>query len=317
MVMSSIKLQCPKCASEVQNFSCTNLGCKFSAGFPIFQGIPVFVDFDESIFEEDDFFSNNGKSGMKRYFNGKSLRVFLRKIASGSNRAAPKATDYVLSATREMSDKPKILVIGGGTVGKGTEKLYSAVDVELIGVDVYVSPYVNYVADAHSLPFAADTFDAVWIQAVLEHVLDPLKVVSEIWRVLRKDGLVYAETPFMQQVHEGAYDFTRFTLSGHRWLFRDFEEISAGPLHGAGTALQWSIHYFLRSLGFPSMMCTFFSILTSPLRIFNRIGNQRLISDATSAVYFLGRKSDISITPKNMKCYYYSRKSSIDKIAAF
>src|SRR5207237_664581 len=31
--------------------------------------------------------------------------------------------------------------------------------------------------------------------------------------------LVLGDTPFMQQVHEGAYDFTRFALSGHRWLF--------------------------------------------------------------------------------------------------
>ncbi|CAH2407660.1 hypothetical protein MES5069_620012 [Mesorhizobium escarrei] len=34
----------------------------------------------------------------------------------------------------------------------------------------------------------------------------------------------------MQQVHEGAYDFTRFTELGHRWLFRRFETISRGAL---------------------------------------------------------------------------------------
>jgi ubiquinone/menaquinone biosynthesis C-methylase UbiE len=32
----------------------------------------------------------------------------------------------------------------------------------------------------------------VWIQAVLEHVLDPPIVVAEIYRVLRPGGLVYA-----------------------------------------------------------------------------------------------------------------------------
>ena len=74
--------------------------------------------------------------------------------------------------------------------------------------------------------------DAVICQAVLEHVLEPASAVSEIHRVLRRDGLVYAETPFMQQVHERAYDFSRFTQSGHRWLFRRFSEISAGPIGG-------------------------------------------------------------------------------------
>ena len=67
--------------------------------------------------------------------------------------------------------------------------------------------------------------------------------------MLRPEGLVYAETPFMQQVHERAYDFSRFTQSGHRWLFRRFSEISAGPVGGAGVALAWSIRYFSRALG--------------------------------------------------------------------
>jgi SAM-dependent methyltransferase len=41
-----------------------------------------------------------------------------------------------------------------------------------------------------------------WIQAVLEHALDPPVVVAEIYRVLKPGGLVYADTPFMQRVHE-------------------------------------------------------------------------------------------------------------------
>jgi ubiquinone/menaquinone biosynthesis C-methylase UbiE len=69
------------------------------------------------------------------------------------------------------------------------------------------------VADGHQLPIADGSVDGVWIQAVLEHVLDPSIVVQEIHRVLTPGGVVYAETPFMQPVHEGAYDFTRFSLS--------------------------------------------------------------------------------------------------------
>ena len=42
------------------------------------------------------------------------------------------------------------------------------------------------------------------------------------------DGVVYAETPFLQAVHEGPWDFTRFTESGHRWLFRAFERLDSG-----------------------------------------------------------------------------------------
>lgn len=44
------------------------------------------------------------------------------------------------------------------------------------------------VADAHSLPFKADSFDAVFCLEVLEHVHGPKKVLREFKRVLKKGG---------------------------------------------------------------------------------------------------------------------------------
>ena len=114
--------------------------------------------------------------------------------------------------------------------------------------DVYSSPNVQFLADAHQIPLADSSVDAVVVQAVLEHVLDPRRVVSEIERVLRPDGLVYAETPFMQQVHAGAYDFVRYTSSGHRYLFRSFEELASGPVAGPGTQLLWSVEHLASGL---------------------------------------------------------------------
>ena len=81
-------------------------------------------------------------------------------------------------------------------------------------------------------------------QAVLEHVADPPRVVAELRRVLRPGGLAYSEIPFMQQVHEGAHDFTRYTLTGHRRLFRDFAELGSGAVAGPGMALGWSVRAF-------------------------------------------------------------------------
>ena len=123
-------------------------------------------------------------------------------------------------------------MIGSGEKGSGTEELWNNKEIEIHGIDIYGSESVDVICDAHYLPLKDGYYDGVWIQAVLEHVLEPTLVVSEIHRVLRVNGLVYAETPFMQQVHEGAYDFTRFTVLGHRYLFRKFESVRLGGNKG-------------------------------------------------------------------------------------
>lgn len=54
------------------------------------------------------------------------------------------------------------------------------------------------VADAHKIPYKRNTFDAVFALEVLEHVFEPVKVLQEIKRVLKRKGyavfLVPAET---------------------------------------------------------------------------------------------------------------------------
>lgn len=44
------------------------------------------------------------------------------------------------------------------------------------------------VADAHSLPFKTDSFDAVFCLEVLEHVYNPKKALHQFKRVLKKGG---------------------------------------------------------------------------------------------------------------------------------
>ncbi len=84
-------------------------------------------------------------------------------------------------------------------------------ETELIVSDVSLTSVVNVVCDAHNVPFDGETFDAVVAVAVLEHVADPQRCAQELHRVLKPRGVVFAVTPFMQQVHGGGYDFTRFT----------------------------------------------------------------------------------------------------------
>ncbi|MDQ8731580.1 class I SAM-dependent methyltransferase [Bradyrhizobium sp. LHD-71] len=276
-------------------------------GFPRAAGQPVLVDFERSIFDRASYSDGRG-SVMRRDDTGKGVAVRFRRLLTGTNPVAPgKSREMVEHLTAEKSAST-VLVIGGGAIGAGADALYAAPNVRIIGTDVYASPNTQVVADGHFLPFRDEMFDAVWIQAVLEHVLDPPAVVEEIYRVLKPGGLVYADTPFIQQVHEQAYDFTRFTLSGHRWLFRRFEEIDSGPVGGAGKALVWSIRYIALSLGLSTRMATLAALPFFWVRFADHFAKPGPKADAASGVYFFGRRSERTLNAKDMLHYYKMKR---------
>lgn len=77
--------------------------------------------------------------------------------------------------------------------------------------------------DGHKLPFKDNSFDLVLSQAVIEHLHDPFTAVSEIYRVLKPGGTVYAESAFIQPLHAVPYHFFNTTAWGLEHLFKQFE----------------------------------------------------------------------------------------------
>ena len=301
-------LRCPRCRSQLSlewgHVSCLNEKCIYSdQEFPLLNGQPVLIDFADSIFERSNYKTGNG-SALPRDLTRNKFRSRLRLLVNGTNPVAAKNCDLFLSLVKAETEYPRILIIGGGDVGLGADRLYSDSGIELIGTDVYVSPCTALLCDAHKLPFETQTFDGIWIQAVLEHVLDPHVVVAEIHRVLKHNGYVYAETPFMQQVHERAYDFSRFTRSGHRWLFGRFEEIRSGSITGPAIAFLWSMRYLLRALGAGEKISRAIVLLFSWIRFLDCFCQPQKSSDAAGGVFFLGRRSETKISAASMVRYY-------------
>ena len=233
------RLRCPRCGSSLRNPglhpSCSDTTCAYSeSGFPLFDTQPVLIDFEASIFDREMYCSGDG-SALRRDVTGRSLGSRLHQLilgrqccrslklykihraAEASCAAACRSCDWRRHRRPWCRRTLPLTIRSSWSAPTSTPRR---------------TPHL--VTDAHKLPFEDGVFDGVWVQAVLEHVLEPATIVDEIYRVLRRGGLVYAETPFMQQVHERAYDFSRFTQSGHRWLFKRFSEINAGPIGGCG-----------------------------------------------------------------------------------
>jgi SAM-dependent methyltransferase len=308
---------CPRCASpvrpEVGRWRCSGAHCRYAdEPFPVVSGVPALVDFEHSVLDADRLRAVQGASEVHRSRYNRALSRLLHPANTTAPTNVARMLELLAADDATVGQRPRILVIGGGTVGAGLEKLYADPTVDLICFDIYASPAVQFIADTHAVPLADGSVDGVVIQAVLEYVLEPTVVAKEIHRVLRSGGIVYSDTPFLQQVTEGPYDFTRFTDSGHRYLFRSFERIDSGSIAGAGTALRWSIGYFVRALtrsprfGSIAVLCFFW------LSYADRILDPRHSLDGASSIFFLGRKTAVPITEADIINYYQGgmRRSS-------
>lgn len=282
---------------------CTGSGC--GARFPIVHGIPVLIHEASSVFGIDDFvsqrttfFANLNKSRLKTTMQRLMPKIG-RNIKGKANYA--RLSEVLLG----QSKAPRVLVIGGSIVGQGMESFGGNGAIELVETDVAFGPRTMLICDAHDIPFEDHSFDGVIVQAVLEHVVDPYRCAEEIHRVLKDTGIVYAETPFMQQVHGGRYDFTRFTHLGHRRLFRKFEEIDSGAVCGPGMALAWAYQYFLLSFTSSRIARRFIHLFASLTSFYLKYFDYLLINkpgtlDAASGYYFLGRKSKQVLSDKDL-----------------
>jgi SAM-dependent methyltransferase len=108
-----------------------------------------------------------------------------------------------------------ILHIGAG----GTRvKLENVVELEYA-----LFRHTDVAADAHQLPFADASFDAVVSFNTFEHFYDPERVAAEVFRVLKPGGRVVVHTAFLQPVHEPPHHYFNVTEYGLRRWFRAFE----------------------------------------------------------------------------------------------
>jgi SAM-dependent methyltransferase len=299
-------LRCPACQSELESEPgrCTCTGAECGQVYPVLDGSPVLLHEANSVFTLADFVEQRNT-----FYNLKPSRAsrWLDRITPQISRNVKAAENFDRFARLllDATPNPLVLVLGGGVLGDGMERLAADPRIELVESDVSFGPRTQLICDGHDIPFPANTFDGVIVQAVLEHVVDPHRVAAEIHRVLKPDALVYAETPFMQQMHGGRYDFERFSYWGHRRLFRQFSEVDSGVTCGPGMALAWSYTHFLRSFAHGRrtrhLLNLFGSFTAFWLKYFDAyLVKQPAAIVAASGYYFVGRKSDVTLSDRDL-----------------
>ena len=99
----------------------------------------------------------------------------------------------------------------------------------------------------HDIPVADGFFDAIFCNAVLEHVENPVQVMAEFRRVCRPGGYLYLCVPFMQPEHKDPGDYQRYTVDGLRRLMEDhgFEVLGIEGIHSVHRTLAWIVATWL------------------------------------------------------------------------
>jgi SAM-dependent methyltransferase len=299
-------LACPACGGEC-TAATNSVDCETcETSYPVTNGRPVMLRPDNDLFQVESYVNartkSYGRSRWAKYIPGITADLAAKRVLR------------VLRETLDRSGPNRILVVGGGCQRDWLDaQLRGAIHHDIFYADIDTAADVDLFCDAHNLACKSDQFDAVVTTAVLEHVLSPEKVVSEIVRVLKIGGLIYSEVPFIQQVHEGAYDFTRYTLSGHRRLFNRFEEVDAGMTAGPGSALAWSIENFILSF-FQSrsvrlVITGFIRLIFFPLKYFDiLLKNRPAAMDGACGTYFFGRKCNTVRSDSNIISAYIGTK---------
>ena len=180
----------------------------------------------------------------------------------------------------------KIINIGSG----GHDQIKNA-----INIDPYRAGENTIKAFGENMPFEGGTIDLALCIAVLEHVKEPEKIVQEIKRVLKNDGEIYVEIPFLQPFHAAPDDYQRWTLPGLKYLLRDFDELDSGVAGGPGSTLAWIMietsQIIFKNKILSNISKNITKILVFPFKYLDRFLVKK--PDAykvASAVYFHGRK---------------------------
>lgn len=306
-------LRCPTTRQPLEESPDGTLVCADgTVSYPLVGGVPVLINERASTFRIADYQRLPGfsptVSHTTRLFDlvDRGLPSLTLNLGSRENFELLAELLRALAGDRE---RVRVLIVGAGRGGAGCDALLEDSRLECVETDVALGPRTDVVCDAHDLPFVDGAFHGVVCQAVLEHVLDPPRVVAEIHRVLAPGGLVYSEVPFMQQVHGGAYDVTRFSLLGHRRLYRFFDEVRTGVQGGPGTALAWSLWYFMRASARTrrgrGIAFVLARVAFSWLKHLDRWFDRRPGAvDAASGTFFLGRRREEAVTDEAILSSY-------------
>jgi SAM-dependent methyltransferase len=118
-------------------------------------------------------------------------------------------------------------------------------------LDIAPSTSVDLVGDARNMPLSDASIDVVLITQVLEHIPEPIAVISEIRRVLKPGGTLLLSVPSIFPQHGSPGDYWRYMPQGLHWILRDFKNVVVRGEAGTIPSIFLVVNVYLQLLTGP------------------------------------------------------------------
>jgi ubiquinone/menaquinone biosynthesis C-methylase UbiE len=125
---------------------------------------------------------------------------------------------------KELKNKTKLKILDVGCGTKPYLPFFKEKAEMYVGVDMSSALNADAVCVAENLPFANESFDVIISTQALEHVDDPKKVIEEMHRVLKREGLLILSTHGIWFKH-APQDYWRWTDIGLKKIFAPFKGV--------------------------------------------------------------------------------------------
>tara|TARA_Y100001970_G_C14250705_1_gene871621 strand:- start:260 stop:910 length:651 start_codon:yes stop_codon:yes gene_type:complete len=104
--------------------------------------------------------------------------------------------------------------IAGEGLDIGHDGTYEFNSDSITRLNIYAGKNIDVVCDGETYPFENETFDKIMLRCILEHVKKPLNILKECNRILKPNGKIVIEVPFVNPIHAAPDDYLRFTPNG-------------------------------------------------------------------------------------------------------
>ncbi len=145
--------------------------------------------------------------------------------------------DSIVRESMEMLSGKKIVIDVGGKLPfyglmSNYRDLFTNSDTKYYSLDLSIEGKPHIQGDILELPFANESVDGLIVLAVLEHVSNPWQAVCELYRVLKRGGVLFMYVPFLYPYHSDPHDYFRFTHDGIIALLPSFSTIKIQGAEG-------------------------------------------------------------------------------------